>query len=119
MRRPLDYFLRDGLSLGYLSRAAVDDVLAHLQAWDGMIVVTDIDVARRLGDAFIAEDKGIWCAVQEVGWYAVMAVRSGRRWRGNCWQSMSFGAQIRPSWSACALPDIPKCSAGSRCCARR
>lgn len=69
----LDYFLRDGLSLGYLSRAAVDDVLAHLQAWDGMIVVTDIDVARRLGDAFIAEDKEIWCAVQEVGWYAVMA----------------------------------------------
>ncbi len=69
----LDYFLRDGLSLGYLSRATVDDFLAHLQAWEGMIVVTDIDVARRLGDGFIAEDDGIWCAVQEVGWYAIMA----------------------------------------------
>ncbi|MGC9400305.1 MAG: HD domain-containing protein [Anaerolineae bacterium] len=69
----LDYFLRDGLTLGYLQRHEVTALLEHLHAHRAQIVVTDLEAARWLGERFMALDDAIWCSVQEVGWYAAMA----------------------------------------------
>ncbi len=69
----LDYFLRDGLSLGRLMPSAVADFLEHLRVWEGRIVVAGLPSARWLGERFIVLDEMVWCAVQEVGWYAIMA----------------------------------------------
>lgn len=69
----LDYFLRDGLSMGYLTADEVDALLEKLQAHKGRIVVTEPEIARWLGERFMALDDAIWCSVQEVGWYAAMA----------------------------------------------
>jgi hypothetical protein len=69
----LDYFLRDGFALGRLDSAAVTTLLDHLQVWEGRIVVNDLEAARLLGERFIDLDDAIWCNVQEVGWYAIMA----------------------------------------------
>lgn len=68
----LDYFMRDGVTLGLIAPAEVVTLLAHLQVRDGRIVVNDLRVARWLGERFMVLDEAIWCAVQEVGWYAVM-----------------------------------------------
>ncbi|MFP4343637.1 MAG: HD domain-containing protein [Anaerolineales bacterium] len=69
----LDYFLRDGYALGLLDSAEVGTLLDHLQVWEGRIVVDDLEAARLLGERFIDLDDAIWCNVQEVGWYALMA----------------------------------------------
>jgi len=69
----LDYFFRDGLSLGYLDPETIADFLAHLQPWHGQIVATDTNRARQMGERFMALDNAVWCSVQEVGWYAIMA----------------------------------------------
>ncbi len=69
----LDYFLRDGLSMGYLTLDEVNALLEKLRAHKGRIVVTEPDIARWLGKRFMVLDDAIWCSVQEVGWYAAMA----------------------------------------------
>jgi HD superfamily phosphohydrolase len=69
----LDYFLRDGLALGLVSSTETTQLLAHLHVWEGQIVVEEIDVARWLGDRFMAIDDAVWCSVQEIGWYVAMA----------------------------------------------
>ncbi len=70
----LDYFLRDGVVDEEAFTADVArDFLGHLRVHGGRLVVDDLDAARWLGEQFIALDDAIWCSVQEVGWYAVMA----------------------------------------------
>ncbi len=70
----LDYFLRDGiLDLHTFTVAEGRALLDHLQVCGEQIVVDDIEMARWLGDTFMALDDRCWCSVQEVGWYAVMA----------------------------------------------
>jgi hypothetical protein len=81
----LDYFLRDGLSLNVITPAEVATLLSHLKVWHNQIVISGasaavgensscpIEVARWLGESFIKMDQLVWCSVQEVGWYAVMA----------------------------------------------
>jgi uncharacterized protein len=73
----LDYFLRDGVALGMVSSAEVARLLAHLDVWEGRIILDDQDVARWLGDRFIAIDDAVWCSVQEIGWYVAMAQALG------------------------------------------
>ena len=69
----LDYFLRDGVAIGLVSSAEAAQLLAHLHVREGRIVVKGIDIARWLGDRFIAIDDAVWCSVQEIGWYVAMA----------------------------------------------
>ncbi len=78
----LDYFLRDGLSLNVVSPAEIMVLLLHLKVWNNQIVIgaggarpvrIAMQIARWLGERFITMDQLIWCSVQEVGWYAVMA----------------------------------------------
>lgn len=69
----LDYFLRDGLSMGYLRRDEIDAMLDQLTVHQQRIVVADKDAARWLGERFMMLDDAVWCSVQEVGWYAIMA----------------------------------------------
>jgi HD superfamily phosphohydrolase len=69
----LDYFLRDGLALGLVSSTEAAQLLAHLYVREGRIVVDGIEVARWLGDRFMAIDDAVWCSVQEIGWYVAMA----------------------------------------------
>ncbi len=69
----LDYFFRDGLSMNYLTRAEVETALESLRVHEERIVVADENAARWLGERFMELDDAIWCSVQEVGWYAVMA----------------------------------------------
>lgn len=69
----LDYFLRDGLVTRLISSGEVNELLAHLRVWEGQIVVDGIQAARWLGKRFIEIDDAVWCSVQEIGWYAVMA----------------------------------------------
>ncbi len=69
----LDYFLRDGLATGRVTFSEAALLLAHLRVWQSKIVVEGIDVARWLGDRFMAIDEAVWCSTQEVGWYVAMA----------------------------------------------
>jgi len=69
----LDYFLRDGVGMGLVSSTEAARLLAHLRVWEGRIVVDETDVARWLGDRFMAIDDTVWCSVQEIGWYVAMA----------------------------------------------
>jgi len=69
----LDYFLRDGVGMGLVSSAEAAQLLAHLCVQEGRIVVDEMDVARWLGDRFMAIDDAVWCSVQEIGWYVAMA----------------------------------------------
>lgn len=69
----LDYFVRDGLQRGYLTRDEVDAALRHLTVHKGRIAVVGQEAARWLGTHFMRLDDAIWCSVQEVGWYAIMA----------------------------------------------
>ena len=69
----LDYFLRDGRGArtGFFRRGR--STPGALRVWEGRIVVDEIDVARWLGDRFMAIDDAVWCSVQEIGWYVAMA----------------------------------------------
>ncbi len=73
----LDYFLRDSRDLGLASQADVDRVLAHLTVAttdEGpRLAVTDRDVARWLGDTFMAADDKSWANFREVGLYELTA----------------------------------------------
>lgn len=69
----LDYFLRDAVATHVFSADVAREFMTHLQVHEGRIVVDSLDVARWLGEQFIALDDAIWCSQQEVGWYAVMA----------------------------------------------
>ncbi len=69
----LDYFLRDGLSMGYLPHDEIDTALHQLTVHEQRIVAADQEVARWLGERFMVLDDAVWCSVQEVGWYAIMA----------------------------------------------
>lgn len=75
----LDYFLRDSLDLGLATPVDVEQVLAHLVAWKGKIVVDERDTARWMGMTFIAADQASWANFREVGLYelAAIAIRRG------------------------------------------
>ena len=73
----LDYFLRDGLTLGMITRAEVNQLLAHLRVHNGRIVIDDVEHALWLGEQFMALDKAVWCSAHEVGWYTAMAQALG------------------------------------------
>jgi hypothetical protein len=69
----LDYFFRDAVTLGLAAVSEVREALDHLQVWNGQIVADDVDTARWLAERYLQTDDQVWCSVQEVGWYAVMA----------------------------------------------
>ena len=75
----LDYFLRDSLDLRLATTEQINHVLAHLVVWDGKIVVNDMEVARWIGETFIAADQASWANFREVGLYelAAIAIRRG------------------------------------------
>ena len=70
----LDYFLRDSLSLKLASITEVQDALKHLTVYDGRIVVDSMDVARWIGNTFIAADQASWANFREVGLYELAAI---------------------------------------------
>jgi hypothetical protein len=71
--------LRDSLDLGLATDHDVDNILNHLIAHQGRILVTDLAVARWLGYTFIEGDKASWANFREVGLYelAARAIRRG------------------------------------------
>lgn len=73
----LDYFLRDSQGLGLADPADIKRVLAHLRvrftAAGPRIVVDDLDVARWLGQTFMAADDKSWANFREVGLYELTA----------------------------------------------
>jgi HD superfamily phosphohydrolase len=75
----LDYFLRDSRDLGLATDDEVAWALAHLRAYEGLIVSNNLDSARWLGYTFIAADKASWANFREVGLYelAARAIRRG------------------------------------------
>jgi HD superfamily phosphohydrolase len=69
----LDYFLRDGPGLGVMTAEEIQEALPHLIVHDGRIGVDDVDVARWLGEAYMAADKASWANFHEVGLYELTA----------------------------------------------
>lgn len=69
----LDYFLRDAIPLELATLVEVREVLAHLMVYNGRIMVADLDIARWLGDTFMAADDASWSNFWEVGLYEVTA----------------------------------------------
>ncbi len=55
----LDYFLRDGLACGVVDPAFIARMLAHLKAWNGVIVCDDVATAREAA-ALFAEMNRVW-----------------------------------------------------------
>jgi HD superfamily phosphohydrolase len=61
----LDYFLRDGMACGVVSRGAADRILAHLAVHDSLIVLTDVDVAREAAGLFAVMNRDWWASDTE------------------------------------------------------
>lgn len=75
----LDYFLRDSPDLQLATIAECRAALPHLTVAEGRIAVDDLDVARWMGDTFIAADDASWANFREVGLYELtaQAIRMG------------------------------------------
>jgi hypothetical protein len=69
----LDYFLRDGPGLRVMTTGQIQWALPHLIVHDGRIGVDNIEVARWLGDTYMAADKASWANFHEVGLYELTA----------------------------------------------
>jgi hypothetical protein len=69
----LDYFLRDGPGLGIMTAEQIQWALPHLIVHDGRIGVDSVEVARWLGDTYMAADKASWANFHEVGLYELTA----------------------------------------------
>ncbi len=69
----LDYFLRDSRNLGLASDGEIRQALDHLVVHAGRIVVDDVQVARWMGETFIAADQASWANFREVGLYELTA----------------------------------------------
>ncbi len=61
----LDYFLRDGIACGVVSRAAADRMLASLDVEDSRIILTDVDVAREAVELFAIMNRDWWASETE------------------------------------------------------
>jgi uncharacterized protein len=61
----LDYFLRDGMACGVVSREAADRILRHLAVADCRIVLTDVDVAREAVQLFEVMNRDWWASPTE------------------------------------------------------
>jgi hypothetical protein len=61
----LDYFLRDGMACGVVSRDAADRILAHLAVADDLIVMTDAEVAREAAGLFEVMNRDWWASETE------------------------------------------------------
>jgi HD superfamily phosphohydrolase len=69
----LDYFLRDGSGMNVISPADVRAVLDHLVVREGRMAIDDADVARLLGERFMAADDGSWSNPHELVLYELAA----------------------------------------------
>ena len=70
----LDYFLRDSLDLGLAALTDIHQALAHLVVHHERIVVDDLQIARWMGETFIAADQASWANFREVGLYELTAI---------------------------------------------
>jgi len=61
----LDYFLRDGMACGVVSRGAADRILRHLAVADSRIVMTDTEVAREAVELFAVMNRDWWASDTE------------------------------------------------------
>ena len=61
----LDYFLRDGMACGVVSRQAADRILRHVAVHDSLIVLTDVDVAREAVGLFQLMNRDWWASDTE------------------------------------------------------
>jgi HD superfamily phosphohydrolase len=61
----LDYFLRDGMAWGVVSRGAADRILRHLAVKDSLIVLTDVAVAREAVELFHVMNRDWWASPTE------------------------------------------------------
>jgi uncharacterized protein len=61
----LDYFLRDGMACGVVSREAADRILAHLAVRDDRIVMTDVAVASEAAELFDVMNRDWWASDTE------------------------------------------------------
>lgn len=69
----LDYFLRDSLELNLATPDEVATALANLVTVNNRIAVADEDIARWLGDTYMAADEASWANFREVGLYELTA----------------------------------------------
>jgi HD superfamily phosphohydrolase len=61
----LDYFLRDGMACGVVSRSDADRILQHLAVADSRIVMTDVQVARDAVRLFDVMNRDWWASDTE------------------------------------------------------
>jgi hypothetical protein len=104
----LDYFLRDGLAMGFLQRSDVRALFDALREHDGRIVVADVAAARWLGTNFMRLDDAVWCSVQEVGWYAVMARALRAALESGLLSEEDFGGTDAPIMAQLRASDEPE-----------
>lgn len=69
----VDYFLRDGRPLNLATDDDTQRVLAHLVVVNGRLAVDNLEVARWMGDTFMAADEASWANFREVGLYELTA----------------------------------------------
>ncbi len=61
----LDYFLRDGLACGVLTREIVSRILGHITAVDATLVLTDIELGRQVVALFARMNREWWASPTE------------------------------------------------------
>lgn len=61
----LDYFLRDGIACGVVTRQAADQILQHLAVAESRIVMTDAEVAREAVALFAVMNRDWWASETE------------------------------------------------------
>jgi uncharacterized protein len=61
----LDYFLRDGMACGVVSREAADRILQHLAVAESRIIMTEVDVAREAVRLYDVMNREWWASQTE------------------------------------------------------
>ncbi|MAG08306.1 hypothetical protein CMO89_02440 [Candidatus Woesearchaeota archaeon] len=69
----VDYFYRDCLMYGLLTKEGVDNSLNNLRIFNNEIVFNDKDSAHFFATAYIKANKEMWSNTMHIFWYNVMA----------------------------------------------
>ncbi|MBN1669367.1 MAG: HD domain-containing protein [Anaerolineales bacterium] len=104
----LDYFLRDALDLGLATGAEIDAALDALQVCQERIVVTDLAVARWLGETFIAADQASWANFREVGLYELTARAIRRALKVGLLSEADLWGTDQPAWEKLQASSDPE-----------
>ncbi len=105
----LDYFFRDAVGFGTVTRAEVDSFIGHLRVEAGRPVVDDLEAARWAGRHYMEIDDRCWSDLREMSLYKLTAEAIRTAWQAGCVEEADLLGTDWPLWDklhACPNPAV-------------